>query len=268
MIPYRADIDGLRAVAVSLVVLFHFSMGLSGGFIGVDIFFVISGYLITLLIRRGLEEGDFSMKSFWMRRIRRLFPALGCMVILNVLAASFFFYPGVFRDYGKELISQVCMISNVYFAQQDGYFETPSESLPLLHTWSLAVEEQFYIIFPVALVWLWKKKSGSKSRISTTILYLGLASLFFNFLGTHFFGLANFFLLPGRAWELLIGAWLAIALPKTPTKRLWTESLGWLSLLTLILCAVTYDERTAFPGYAAIPVCVATAIIIYVNAHA
>ena len=267
MIKYRSDIDGLRAIAVILVIFFHFSMGFPGGFIGVDIFFVISGYLITHLIKASLDRGTFTLGSFWMRRIRRLFPALGVMVLINIIASYFILYPNIFRDYGKELIAQLCMISNIYYAQQDGYFATSSEYLPLLHTWSLAVEEQFYLIFPILLIYLNKKSSFRKQKAVKILLLVATASFVINLFGATFFQYSNFFLILGRAWELLLGSLIALTRKKDSAKLYTAEILVWTSFCTLIFCALTYDNSVVFPGLAAVPVCLATAIIIHVHSE-
>lgn len=261
---YRADIDGLRALAVIMVLVFHFDLGLSGGFIGVDIFFVISGYLITHLILKALEENRFSVRDFWMRRIRRLFPALGFMVFFNVIFAALALYPVVFRDYGKELIAQATMISNIYFAQQDGYFAAPSENLPFLHTWSLAVEEQFYLFFPFLLAWMWHKKPSRIRFIICIILY---TSFGFNMFGANYFTLTNFFILPGRIWELLLGALVALPTKKSFEKHKGSSAAGWAAVVTILACASFFSKNTLFPGVAALPVCVSTALLITINAQ-
>src|SRR5215469_1923453 len=148
---YRSDIDGLRALAILPVVLFHARLGCPGGFVGVDIFFVISGYLITSLIARDIETGTFSLLHFWERRIRRILPALLAMVLACLVVAWFYFLPNNFAKLGKSAIAQAFLVSNVFFWTQSGYFEAASETQPLLHTWSLAVEEQFYFFFPLLL---------------------------------------------------------------------------------------------------------------------
>ena len=197
-----------------------------------------------------------------MRRIRRLFPALCCMVSANLIIAACILYPHVFRDYGKELIAQVTMISNVYFAQQDGYFATPSENMPLLHTWSLAVEEQFYLLFPFLLTWLWQKRSGRLPRILTVIT---CGSFLFNIIGTHYFTLGNFFLLPGRIWELLLGALIAVKCPELLKNSKHAPTLGWVALIILLSCSFLYDRNTPFPGFASLPVCLSASILIAVH---
>ena len=144
---YRADIDGLRAIAVISVIFYHIGLSFPGGYVGVDVFFVISGFLITRLIVKDLKNDTFSLAQFWERRIRRIFPVLAFIVLVVLSAAYFILLPLDFKECAESAISQSVMSSNFYFWQQSGYFETPAETKPLLHTWSLAVEEQFYLIF-------------------------------------------------------------------------------------------------------------------------
>jgi len=154
---YRADIDGLRAVAVLAVVGFHAGVpSMSGGFVGVDVFFVLSGYLISRLLMQAIERGDFSIASFYDRRIRRIFPALMCMFLVSFLVAWVYLLPGDMQEFGRSLASSAIFISNILFQQQVGYFDGPAHEKPLLHTWSLSVEEQFYVIWPMLLWWLLK----------------------------------------------------------------------------------------------------------------
>ena len=141
---YRADIDGLRAIAVIGVVLFHAGLGVSGGFVGVDVFFVISGFLITSLILRDLDRGSFSIVDFWERRARRIFPALAVVVIVTLIAGWFLMLPFGFQVLGQSAVALTVFASNIQFWRTSGYFDPAAEENPLLHTWSLSVEEQFY----------------------------------------------------------------------------------------------------------------------------
>jgi peptidoglycan/LPS O-acetylase OafA/YrhL len=151
--PYRTEIDGLRALAVLPVILFHANLGIaSGGFIGVDIFFVISGYLITRIILGELHEGAFSVKRFYERRVRRILPALLTILAITSGVMMMIMLPTEFRQFAGSLLSATFFASNVYFQRTSGYFDPAAEEQPLLHTWSLAVEEQFYIFFPLALI--------------------------------------------------------------------------------------------------------------------
>ena len=152
---YRPEIDGLRAIAVIPVVLFHLGLGLSGGYVGVDIFFVISGYLITSLILGDLRAGTFSIVNFWERRIRRIAPAAMVTVAVTLAMGSVLLLPSDLADLGRSAMAQAVLVANHYFNATAGYFSAPAETKPLLHFWSLAVEEQFYLIFPFLLSVLW-----------------------------------------------------------------------------------------------------------------
>ena len=149
---YRADIDGLRAIAVIGVVLFHAGLGVGGGFVGVDVFFVISGFLITSLILRDLDRGSFSIVDFWERRARRIFPALAVVVIVTLIAGWFLMLPFGFQVLGQSAVALTVFASNMQFWRTSGYFDPAAEENPLLHTWSLSVEEQFYLVVPLLLL--------------------------------------------------------------------------------------------------------------------
>lgn len=183
-ISYRPDIDGLRAIAVLSVVFYHAGLGFPGGYVGVDVFFVISGYLITSLILKDLERGSFSMVNFWERRIRRIFPALAVMVAATMLAGWFLLLPEDLAKLGASVIAQSLMVSNFYFWRTTNYFGGANEEKPLLHTWSLAVEEQFYLVFPIALMafwWAWtrwqKNKPDRRSNLGDRALDAGCSTL-------------------------------------------------------------------------------------------
>ena len=168
---HRQDIDGLRALAVLAVVLFHFGVtGMSGGYAGVDIFFVISGFLITSILMKDAEKQSISFLGFYEKRIRRLFPALFATILASFVAAYFIFMPDEFREFGRSAIAAIAYLSNVFFWLSSDYFQGSSELSPLLHTWSLAVEEQFYLIFPV-IVWA-SYKAGKRA------FYWSVAALF------------------------------------------------------------------------------------------
>ena len=150
--PYRPDIDGLRAVAVLSVVFCHAGLSFPGGYVGVDVFFVISGYLITGLILKDLDRGTFSLADFWVRRIRRILPALLAVTVAAALAGWFLLIPSAYASLGKSIVGLALLVSNVQFWRETGYFTATAEEKPLLHTWSLAVEEQFYLFVPVLLL--------------------------------------------------------------------------------------------------------------------
>ncbi|MBY0564510.1 MAG: acyltransferase [Hyphomonadaceae bacterium] len=247
-------------MAVLPVVLFHAGVtAFSGGYVGVDVFFVISGFLITGLIKEDLEAGRFSILGFYNRRIRRILPALVFTALLTSVAAFVFLLPNFLVDFSKSLVSVSTFVSNFYFWKASGYFENSAHLRPMLHTWSLAVEEQFYIFMPIA-AFLVYRFLGKRWLL---IFGLGaLASLALSIYATQVGPTANFFLLPTRAWELLLGALLA-ALPAR-TKSGWVSQVGSLLGLSMIAWAVfTYDEATPFPGAAALVPCIGTALAIY-----
>jgi len=172
---YRPDIDGLRGIAVLAVILFHSQLGVSGGFVGVDIFFVISGYLISAIILREIRDGRFSFGNFWERRIRRILPAATVMTVATVVIAWFLFMPADLEALGRCVAAQASMVSNVFFWQHAGYFAPAMDTKPLLHTWSLAIEEQFYLFFPLLLVPLARQR---KVSLPTLVVSLALVPSF------------------------------------------------------------------------------------------
>ncbi|TFY87246.1 acyltransferase [Pseudomonas nabeulensis] len=250
VLAYRRDIDGLRAVAVLAVVLFHFGVpGVTGGFVGVDVFFVISGFLITSIIWREREAGRFSFVDFWARRARRILPALFVMMAATLAVGWFLLAPKDYEELGRSARYQVVFTSNLLFARQDGYFDAASDIKPLLHTWSLAVEEQFYILFPLLLAVL-----SSRLKHWRLVLF-GLLLLSFGMSAWAVFHQPQkaFFLLHMRAWELLAGAMLAV-LPKSAWRASPALAQGVsLASMGLILGAVFgFEATTPFPGIAAL----------------
>ena len=257
---YRPDIDGLRALAVAAVVLFHYRVpGFSGGFVGVDVFFVISGYLITGLILKELHQGRFSLWRFYERRIRRIFPALFAMLLLATIAAAFLFFPNSFAGFGKSLLATAFFASNFEFWREVGYFDVSADQKPLLHLWSIAVEEQFYLVFPTLLLFI-----GARSRLRLT-LFVGAifaASLAFSIWCARQAPAAGYYLLPSRMWELMMGALLVIGGTSIPAR--WKlDDLAALSGLALIAYSVVrFSHATQFPGTAALLPCLGTALIV------
>ena len=203
---YRPDIDGLRAVAVSAVVLAHaFPATLPGGFCGVDVFFVISGYLITRILRADLEAGRCDLRDFYARRIRRLFPALLAMLFLCMAVGYVFLLPTEYESLGAQVAAGTVFAQNVLLWRRSGYFAADSFRVPLQHLWSLAVEEQFYLVFPPLMVWAWRRRW----LVARAIAALLAASFVANVVAARHAPSADFYLTPYRAWEFLAGALLA-----------------------------------------------------------
>ena len=189
LLTYRADIDGLRALAVLAVMLFHARLGCPGGYVGVDIFFVISGFLITSLISKEINADKFSLLTFWERRVRRIYPALFVVVISVIALGCFLFLPSDLGLIGQSVLAQAVLISNVFFWRNMNYFSSTNDSLPLLHTWSLAVEEQFYILFPLLLLFLARNRRMSPSWV---VLGLCIASFILSIVGIYIKPYATF----------------------------------------------------------------------------
>ena len=207
---YRPDIDGLRALAVLPVIAFHLSVPMvSGGFVGVDVFFVISGYLITATLISDIQNSRFSIRRFYERRIRRIFPALFGMLFLTSVLAAVYLCPTDLIAFGKSLVCAVLSVSNIYFWRQQGDFEPESTTRPLLHTWSLGVEEQFYIFFPLVLALLHKRVSR---QLRTIVLLTAVVSLLVSIISTVYAPESAFYLLPARAWELMAGSMLSLGM--------------------------------------------------------
>ena len=261
---YRPDVDGLRAVAVVLVLLFHGGLGFTGGYVGVDIFFVISGFLITGLILKQQDANRFSLANFWLRRIRRIIPAAAVMAIVTLLAGFFLLLPADLKLLGQASVAHQLILANVFFMFKTGYFAGDADVMPLLHTWSLAVEEQFYLFFPFLLVVL----NRFTRRIGLIVLLLiGLASLVISQYGVIHQPKATFYLLPTRAWELLIGGLIWFVPGPSRIKHWLLEITSWLSLGALLAVGWFYSLDTPFPGLAAVLPCVATVVLIYSNTN-
>lgn len=209
---YRPEIDGLRAIAVMVVIFYHAHLrDWPGGFIGVDVFFVISGYLITTIIRHDLEQQQFSLKKFWLRRVRRILPALYVVLTASSLCAYFVMWPTDILDYGKSVLAVLGFGSNILFWAQSGYFDTDAAMKPLLHTWSLAVEEQFYLIYPLLIWFLFRKL---RKIWADTLLLLLLVSFFAGEYYLNHDQTTAFYWFPLRAWELFAGGFAAILYQK------------------------------------------------------
>lgn len=257
---YRKDIDGLRALAVLPVVLFHAGFEVfSGGFVGVDVFFVISGYLITLIIAQEIGEGRFSILRFYERRIRRIFPALFAVLLFVTIGGLLIFLPEDMKALSGSVAAATLFASNILFWQQSGYFETAAEMKPLLHTWSLAVEEQFYIFFPLFLMLAWRW--GRRWRSATWLALI--ASFVISVYGVRYHDEAAFYLLPARAWELLIGSVIALKAVPRIDSRMAREAMAALGIALIVYAVFAFDRATPFPGENALLPCLGAALIIY-----
>ena len=251
---YRAEIDGLRALAVVPVILFHAGFELfSGGFVGVDVFFVISGYLITTILIEDIENKRFSIVSFYERRARRILPAMYVVVMATAIASTLILFPEQLKSFAKSLISAPLFSANFFFWSERGYFGESSELKPLIHLWSLAIEEQFYIVFPIFLSLLSKFKKTFYALLSITFL-LSIASSYY--ITKIHFDTAFYFPIT-RAWELLVGSFAALLLNKR--KNIYpagvAEFAAFFGLSLVIFSYLNFDSSTPFPGvYALIPV--------------
>ncbi len=245
-LPYRADIDGLRAIAILLVVFFHAGLGCRGGFIGVDVFFVISGFLITGILLRELDAGNFSLLRFWHRRVRRLFPVLLVVLAVTLATGWAVLVPVEFAQLGDHALATLASVANFRLQNATGYWAPQADFLPLLHMWSLAVEEQFYLLFPLLLA---LGHRFVRARLGTALVVLGAISLGFCLLQQPGHPKSTFYLLPGRAWELLLGAMTSYALHRGFKLR---ESVApfaaWLGLGLVIIPAFTLEKGVAWPG--------------------
>ena len=259
---YRSDIDGLRAVAVLPVVAFHYQFlsFFSGGFVGVDIFFVISGFLITKIIYDDFGHGKYSIIDFYNRRIRRIFPALYAMFFAILIFSYAVQFPSEVNSVGKSIISSVFFVSNVFFYNSAGYFDGGLSSNPVLHTWSLSVEEQFYIIFPVIMFLL---RSTSASTRKKVLILLTLLSFIYSVIQTYIEPTAAFYLVQSRAWELMLGGLLAIGVFPKILNKYAIDVIAAAGFLAIACAVFMYSETTPFPGLAAALPCFGAAAIIY-----
>ncbi|WP_349971470.1 acyltransferase family protein [Pseudomonas caspiana] len=261
---YRAEIDGLRALAVIPVILFHAGFKyFEGGFVGVDVFFVISGYLITTIILNDLKDGDFSLAGFYERRARRILPALIVVIGVCLPVATALMLPGEVIAFGESVISALTFIANMFFWRETGYFDTQAALKPLLHTWSLAVEEQYYIFFPLLILAVFR---FDKRKIAPVIILLAILSLAFSQWSLNRRPEIAYFFLPSRAWEILVGAIAAYyALHhagKTRLQPMIRQVLAGLGVVLVMSSILFYGKATEFPGLNAIPPVIGTALIL------
>ena len=256
---YRPDIDGLRAVAVLLVVFDHLGTRVTGGYIGVDVFFVISGYLISAHILSEINAGRFSVVDFYERRVRRIFPALLVMLLITSILAWKFLLPAETENFAQSLIAALLSVSNFLFWSQAGYFDAPSAFKPLLHTWSLGVEEQFYIFFPLFILLVRRRLPR---QLKPAILIAAAVSFLLACLWVFRSPTTAFFWSPLRAWELLIGTLVSQADPPKLRTSLQRNLAATAGLLLIVVPAFLFTARTPFPGLAALPACAGTALLI------
>ncbi len=260
---YRPDIDGLRAIAVLSVVLYRaFPTALPGGFAGVDVFFVISGYLISLIVLKGLSHGDFSLREFYARRIRRIFPALLAVIAVCLFAGWHSLFPLEYKQLAKSSLTGLTFVANIGFWTETGYFGGDAELKPLLHLWSLGVEEQFYLAWPLVLMAAWRM---GMRRITQLCVGLGLASLIASVALTPHYPEASYFLPFTRAWELLAGSLLALSTYHQQLNWRSThirDGIGLLGFIALFGGFFVIDSSRPFPGgWALLPVLGASLLI-------
>ena len=257
---YRADIDGLRSVAVIPVVLFHLGLAwMPGGFVGVDVFFVISGFLITSIIARELDEGRFSLARFYERRIRRIFPALFVVIAVVLLGGAFLLMPTDLYNAAQSAAAATLFASNFLFYFEAGYFDAASYTKPLLHTWSLAIEEQFYIVLPLLLMAL--VRLGR--RAGPWILALTAVSFLLSALTTARLPTEAYYLLPWRAWELGIGSAIALGYGPRLNNPLLREGATALGIVLIVATALMLSKAVPFPGVAALAPTLGAALILH-----
>src|SRR5438552_3781137 len=258
---YRPEIDGLRALAILPVVLFHYrAPGFQGGFVGVDVFFVISGYLITSLIQSEMQRGTFSLGQFYERRVRRIFPGLFAMLAVVSATAYVLLFPIDLVRYAQSLFATALFGVNFEFWREAGYFDSFANQKPLLHLWSIAVEEQFYLLFPALLILL--RHAAPRLRVAA-VGFVFIASFALGAWGVSAAPVATFYLLPARAWELMLGALLALGAVPAIRSRLAAEILAVLGLILIGAAVFALSPATPFPGPAALLPCLGAALVVH-----
>ena len=263
---YRADIDGLRSIAVLAVVFFHLSIpGFEGGYVGVDVFFVISGFLITNLIIGQIETNTFTLRDFYSRRIRRIFPPLIATVFFTTIASTAILNPIDMQSFGRSAASALLSISNFIFYMESGYWDSASELKPLLHTWSLGLEEQFYLFWPLTIIYFFS--ISKKLPISISIFLISLLSLIGCIMCTPANQTAAFYLLPFRIFEFGLGALIPhlaslIYADRVSRNRIVSSTLCWIGLLLIFLSVFNMENPSAFPGQLVLIPVVGSALVI------
>ena len=283
---YRPDIDGLRAIAILAVIFFHaFPSKLKGGFVGVDIFFVISGFLISSIIMRDVDEGRFSFMRFYINRVKRIFPALIFVLTGCFLFGYYALLSDEFSSLGKHIASGLGFIQNITLYLESGYFDKSSDLKPLLHLWSLGVEEQFYLIFPVLLIVAWR----FRSRVFNIIILCAVLSFVLNIVTVQHDAVSAFFLPLTRFWEMLAGAIIAYLSLYSPERLAtfleknevwrkfreeerirsrWANICSFIGLFLLLLSLFVVNQRRLFPGWWALLPTVGAVLIITAGPHA
>ena len=263
---YRNDIDGLRAIAILPVVFFHYGLEhpFSGGFVGVDIFFVISGFLITKHIHDEIQNGCFSILDFYNRRIRRIFPALFAVLLFCIVCSLTLEIPPEAKNTSQGIIGATLFVSNVIFYNMSGYFDVSSQNNPLLHTWSLSVEEQFYIVVPLFLYLMRKLSVDKLSLILCLALLISFVLCFFQ---VYHDPSAAFYLVQNRAWELLLGSVVAIGRFRIVTNKRTLELLGAAGALLIVGSTFILNKKSLFPGPGALAPCFGAALVLYSGAR-
>jgi len=266
---YRVEIDGLRALAVLVVVFYHARFPFfSGGFIGVDVFFVISGYLITSIILKNLNDGNFSIISFYSRRIKRILPALIAVCFFSSILSLFLLNPAQLNEFGNNLLGVATFLSNMVLLFKQGYFDQAAELNPLIHMWTLSVEEQYYIVIPLMLTALYYfnlKKTILFVVGLFTLLSLIISITLTDVLENSFLNSLSFYSIFSRGWELLAGSLIAIMILNKPNlvfKKPINDLCILLGLLMICVPVVVYDSSSSFPGIHSIPVILGTSILI------
>lgn len=262
-VTYRQDIHGLRAWAVIAVLLFHFKIpGASAGFIGVDIFFVISGFLMTAIVVKGLENNNFSLWQFYLARIRRIVPALMALLVVLLVLGWFWLPTPDYQSLGAQSAYSLGFLSNIHFWRSAGYFDTAAQEKWLLHTWSLGIEFQFYVLFPLFVMLLWK----IRPQLKTIVWGLGLAcfaSLALSIVASGWKPTAAFYLLPTRGWELVAGGLAFVIGREVPSLQRYSKPMFWLGFALWVVAAFLIDTSFSWPsGWALLPVLGTVLIII------
>ncbi|BBP45275.1 hypothetical protein THMIRHAS_06480 [Thiosulfatimonas sediminis] len=264
-VKFREDINGLRAWAVIAVLLFHFQLiGLPGGFVGVDIFFVISGYLMTAIIVGGYEKGNFSILKFYMARVRRILPALLVLIFVLLVIGWFWLYTSDYQELGAQSLYGMSFLSNLYYWRTAGYFGADAEEKWLLHIWSLAVEAQFYVLYPLFIAIIWKFWRSVKV-VLVWVMLLFTISLFTNIILVEKMPSAVFYLLPTRGWELAAGAIVFLITKMHRFNHSNLKTFYWFGWLLIGVSFFLINESMPWPGYWAVIPVLGTSLIIFAN---